>query len=250
MLVTINGAELSYETFGEGEPLLWLHGLMGAGSDWKYLFDRPPQGYRLIAPDLRGHGSSTNPQESFSFRQCAADVRGLLGNLGIERVNAIGLSGGGIALLHLATLVPEVVRRMVIVSAPPYFPEQARRVQRDASPSMLSAPELAAMWARHPGGAAQIDRLFEDARKLADRYDDVSFTPPWLAQIQAETLIVFGDRDFLYPASLAFDLYDAIPKSYLWVVPNAGHAPVFGAQASQFRETVMAFLDGDWFASA
>ena len=103
MVVETNGLELNYEITGDGEPLLWLHGFMGAGPDWKYIFNEPPAGFRVIAPDLRGHGASTNPSGQFSFRQAAEDVEGLLNHLGLDRVKAIGLSGGGIALLHLAS---------------------------------------------------------------------------------------------------------------------------------------------------
>jgi pimeloyl-ACP methyl ester carboxylesterase len=74
----------------------------------------------------------------------------------------------------------------------------------------------------------------------------VNFTPPYLATISAETLIVFGDRDPLYPVSLAFELHAAIPGSYLWVVPNGGHAPVFGDGAARFAEAATAFLRGAW----
>ena len=122
MVLQVNGVDLHYEAVGEGEPLLWLHGFMGAGPDWKYIFDAgPPAGYRLIAPDLRGHGASTNPSGEFSFRQAARDVWAVLDHLQIERVKAIGLSGGGIALLHLATTAPARVSSMVLVSSPPYL---------------------------------------------------------------------------------------------------------------------------------
>ena len=77
-------------------------------------------------------------------------------------------------------------------------------------------------------------------------YDDVNFTPPYLGKITAETLIVFGDRDPLYPVSLAFELRAAIPKSHLRVVPNGGHGPVFGDAAPRFAETAVAFLRGEW----
>jgi pimeloyl-ACP methyl ester carboxylesterase len=246
MIIEINGIELHYETIGEGEPLLWLHGFLGAGTDWKYIFEEPPTGFRLIAPDLRGHGASTNPSGEFSFRQAADDVKGLLRHLALDRVKAIGLSGGGIVLLHLATAVPACIESMVVVSAPPYFPAQARAIQRQTSESMFGEVEMDLMRKRHRYGDAQIQQLFAHSRALADRYDDVNFTPPYLATIAAETLIVFGDRDPLYPASLAFDLHAAIPRSYLWVVPNAGHGPVFGEGARQFAATVMSFLHGDW----
>jgi pimeloyl-ACP methyl ester carboxylesterase len=103
---------------------------------------------------------------------------------------------------------------------------------------------------RHRYGNAQIQQLLAHSRAFADSYSDVNFTPPYLATIDAETLIVFGDRDPLYPVSLALELKAAIPRSYLWVVPNAGHGPVFGADAPRFVETAMAFLRGDWKRTA
>ena len=56
----------------------------------------------------------------------------------------------------------------------------------------------------------------------------------------------FGDRDPLYPVSIAFELHRAIPRSYLWVVPNGGHGPIFGDAASHFATTALAFLRGEW----
>jgi pimeloyl-ACP methyl ester carboxylesterase len=242
MRIELNGIELHYETVGEGEPLLWLHGFLGCGADWQHIFPKPPDGYRLIAPDLRGHGASTNPSEVFSFREAGRDIRALLHHLGLARVKAIGLSGGGITLLHIATSEPAVVDAMVIVSAPPYFPEQARAIQRQASAATLGDATMAHLRQSHIHGEAQIERLLAHSRTLADNYEDVNFTPPYLSTITAETLIVFGDSDPLYPVSLAMDLHAAIPRSRLWVVPGGGHGPVFGTDAPRFTETAFDFL--------
>src|SRR5436305_3570862 len=65
----VNGIEMYYETRGEGEPLVLLHGGGGVGANWDLIFKVPPQGYQLIIPDLRGHGRSTNPLPGFTFRQ-------------------------------------------------------------------------------------------------------------------------------------------------------------------------------------
>jgi pimeloyl-ACP methyl ester carboxylesterase len=246
MVIEVNGIELHWDEFGEGEPLLWLHGGTGCGADWRYVFKEPPAGYRLIAPDLRGHGASTNPSGSFTFRQCALDVRALLHHLKVPRVKAIGLSGGGITLLHMATGDPSCVDSMVVVSAPPYFPPEARAIMRQFSESMLGAAETERMRARHRGGEPQIQQLFAMARGFADSYDDVNFTPPYLSTITAGTLIVFGDRDPLYPVSIAMDMHRAIPRSYLWVVPNGPHGPIFGDASPQFVTTALAFLRGAW----
>jgi pimeloyl-ACP methyl ester carboxylesterase len=246
MVVEVNGGQLHCETAGEGEPLLWLHGFMGAGPDWKHIFKEPPAGFQLIAPDLRGHGASTNPSGEFSFRQAADDMFALLRQLGLDRVKVIGVSGGGIVSLHMATAVPASIESMVIVSAPPYFPAQARSIQRQASESMFGDAEMEMMRKRHRHGEGQIQQLFAHCRAFADSYDDVNFTPPYLATITAQTLIVFGDRDPFYPVSLAFELHAGIPRSYLWVIPNAGHGPVFGNAAPRFAETALSFLRGDW----
>lgn len=246
MNVGVNGIELHYDTHGDGEPLLWLHGGMGCGADWTHIYRDPPAGYRLIAPDLRGHGATANPSGPMTFRQMALDVRALLQHLGIARVKAVGLSGGGIVLLHLATLDPASVESMIVISAPAYFPEPARAIQRQFSPAMLGDEEMARMRARHKHGERQIEQLFAWTHAMGHTYDDVNFTPPLLSTITAETLIVFGDRDPLYPVAMATDLRGAIRNSYLWVVPNGGHGPVFGEHAVRFVETSRAFLAGAW----
>jgi pimeloyl-ACP methyl ester carboxylesterase len=246
MTFAVNGIDMHWDSVGDGEPLLWLHGALGCGADWRHIFKDAPEGYRLLAPDLRGHGASTNPSGAFSFRQCAVDVFALLDDLGITTIKAIGLSGGGLTLIHMATMQPARLESVVLVSAPPYFPEQARMIQRQFSPSMVGETEMARMRACHIHGAAQIDQLFAMVRGLADSYDDVNFTPPFLATITADTLIVFGDRDALYPVTLAMDMHTAIPRSHLWIVPNGGHGPVFGDAAPQFAATALRFLGGEW----
>jgi pimeloyl-ACP methyl ester carboxylesterase len=246
MHTEVNGIALHFDVHGTGEPLLWLHGGMGCGADWLHVFSAPPAGFQLIAPDLRGHGRTANPGADLTFRQMALDVIALLQKLRHTRVKAIGVSGGGIVLLHAATMAPACIESMVVVSAPPYFPEQARVVQRHFSPAMMGEAEMARMRRVHMHGEDQIARLFDWTHQMAQTYDDVNFTPPLLATIAAETLIVFGDRDPLYPLSMAIDLKNAIPNSYLWVVPNGGHGPVFGPHAARFEETSLAFLRGEW----
>lgn len=246
MDLDVNGVRLHYETAGEGEPLLWISGFMGVGADWRHLFKEPPPGYRLIAPDLRGHGGSTGPSGPFLFREAARDVLGLLDHLGLDAVKAIGLSGGGITLLHMATLAPSSIGSMVVVSAPPSFPEQTRAIQRQMSEAMLGEAEMARMRERHVRGEAQIRQLLAQARGLADIDDDVNFTAMSLSRITADTLIVFGDRDPLYPVSLAMELQAGIPRSHLWIVPNGGHGPIFGEHQARFVETALTFLGGAW----
>ena len=247
MMVDVLDMQLHYDIHGEGEPLLWLHGGLGLGADWKYIFTEPPAGYRLIAPDLRGHGRSTGTSPTYSFKQSALDAFALLDHLKIDRVKVIGLSGGGITALHMAINQPARVEAMVVISAPAAFPEQARAIQRVYSEAMLSEAERGRMRKRHQRDG-QLELLFAQARAFADG-DDPNFTPEQLATIDADTLIVFGDRDPLYPVSIAFELKEAIRRSWLWVVPNGGHGPVFGAAAPLFVDIALTFLAGRYRGS-
>ena len=92
--VSVNGLDLYYRETGSGKPLLLLHGFTGSGDDWQHVFTQPIDGYRVIAPDLRGHGRSTNPSDVFTFADVARDLFALLDALGIDRVKAIGMSAG------------------------------------------------------------------------------------------------------------------------------------------------------------
>ena len=244
MILDVDGAQLHYDTHGEGEDLLWLHGGLGHGPDWHYIFGEPPAGYRLIAPDLRGHGRSTGGGPTYSFKQSALDMFALLDCLEVERVKVIGLSGGGITALHMATLQPARVAAMVAVSAPARFPERARAIQRGFSDAALSDAERTRMGERHRRDG-QVAMLLAQVRAMADA-GDPDFSSGELSTIAAETLVVFGDRDPLYPVSAALDLQTAIPRSWLWVVPNGGHGPVFGRLAPPFADTALAFLRGEF----
>lgn len=243
-MAKVNGIEMYFETSGDGVPLVLLHGGGGIGANWNLIFKEAPANHKLIIPDLRGHGRSTNPTKEFTFKQASLDVLALLDHLKIERFKAIGMSMGAKTLLHMATQQPERVESMVLVSAAPYFPEQARAIMRQLKVDNHTDAEWQKMRAWHKHGDEQILTLWRLTEEFKDSYTDMNFTPPYLSTIQARTLIVHGDRDPLYPVSLAVEMYIAIPNSYLWVIPNGGHGPIFGKMAEHFVATAMEFLQG------
>jgi pimeloyl-ACP methyl ester carboxylesterase len=244
-VLQVNGIDLYYEKQGVGEPLLLLHGGSGSHEDWVHAGrDDFMREYTLIMPDARGHGRSTNPVKTITHRQCALDTLALLDHLSIAKCKAIGLSMGGNILLHMATLQPDRIEAMVVVSSTMYFPEQARAIMRQVPIDNQPPKEWETMRKRHKHGDGQIMAIWEWLRDMADSHDDMNFTPPSLARITARTLVVYGDRDFLYPIEMAIDMYRAIPQSTLWVVPKGGHGPVFLDAAPFFVKTAMAFLRG------
>ena len=242
--VNVNGFEMYYESRGEGEPLLLLHGGMGIGADWQHVFPSDPPGCRVLVPDLRGHGRSTNPSREFTFAQFARDAFALLDHLEVQRVKAIGVSAGAKTLLHMATQQPDRVDAMVVASATPQLPPQVRPIMAGMTTDTLSENDWIALRQRHVHGDDQIRMLYAQARGFAMSHDDMAFTPPLLGTITARTLIVHGDRDPYYPVELALELFRGIPQSALWIVPHGAHGPIFGPLAGPFAAAALAHLSG------
>jgi len=233
--------QLHHEVHGSGDPLVLLHGFSGCGQDWAPLVAEWSARFQLIVPDLRGHGRSGTLSKSFRFGDAAEDLFELLDHLGIRACKGLGVSGGGNILLHMATKQPNRVKAMVLVSATPYFPEQSRPLMR-AYPDSLRDADWELLRRRHPGGDEQIKALLASTVAFAEDYDDLNFTPPLLATIQARTLIVQGDRDPLYPLDLSTEMARSIPASTLWIIPGGGHGPIGGERWPEFVKTAGAFL--------
>jgi len=244
LIETLNGVQLYFEIHGTGDPLVLLHGFGGCSQDWAPLTADWAAHFQLIIPDMRGHGRSDILSQPFRHTDAAADISALLDRVGAGAFKGLGVSGGGNVLLHLATRQPERVKAMVLVSATSYFPAQARPIMR-RYPESLSGQDWETLRRRHSGGDPQIHALLASTKAFADSYDDLTFTPPHLATIQARTLIVQGDRDPLYPVEISVEMARAIPRSSLWIVPNGGHGPIGGERWPDFLKTSLAFLRAD-----
>ena len=244
----LNGITIYYRIIGEGDPLVLLHGFTQTGKVWDLIIDDLATKYKLIIPDLRGHGLSTNPSDEFTHRQSALDVYALLDQLEIDKFKAMGISTGGMTLLHMATKQQERIEAMVLIGATSYFPEQARKIMRTSSPDSLPQSQLENIGKNHRRGAEQARSLMAQFSGFQDSYDDMNFTPPYLSTITARTLIVHGDRDAFFPVSIPVEQYEAIPNSYLWIVPNGGHVPLLHGEVSRsfFVHIVSNFLGSEW----
>jgi pimeloyl-ACP methyl ester carboxylesterase len=239
----LNGQQIYFEVHGSGEPLVLLHGFSGSSQDWKMSLHGWGSGFQLVLPDLRGHGRSGTLLRPFRHEDAATDMLALLDHLGTRACKGLGISGGGNVLLHMAVREPERVNAMVMVSATPYFPAQAREIMRHYAANLPKE-----MWEHlrqiHPGGDAQVQALLDSTTAFAESYDDLNFTPEKLATIQARTLIVQGDSDPLYPIEISVEMTKAIPQSQLWIIPNGGHGPVIGERWPEFIKRAKEFLQG------
>lgn len=239
----VNGFEMYLETMGQGEPLLLVHGWSGNSSYFQPLLNELATHYRLIIPELRGHGRSTNPGGTFTTRQGAADLLALMERLDLERVRAVGASAGALILMHMASESPGSVEKMILVGAGTHFPPHCKANMEATNADSYSPEWWEIMRERHAHGDEQIRQIAEMLPALAASETDVAFTPDVLARIQAPTFIVHGDSDWCFPPSLAANMHQSIPESLLWVIPRGEHVPILGDHASQFLRLALDFLE-------
>lgn len=239
--VQIADIEMYYEEYGAGKPLVLLHGFGGSAQNWHAFIAELSESHRLIVVDLRGHGCSTNPENKFTHRQAASDVFKLLETLGVNRFSAMGMSSGGMTLLHMATSEPERIDSMVLISATTHFPDQARAIMRRASFNTMPF-EVQAMYREcAKRGDTQIRELITQFNAFHDDYEDMNFTEQHLSTITARTLIVHGDRDHFFPVEIPVTIYRSIPDAQLWIVPGGDHVPIFDSRVP-FVSIALRFL--------
>ena len=242
--VKVNDIEMYYELHGEGEPLVLLHGFFGSSQMWAQWIPELKQHFQLIIPDLRGHGRSTNPSKQYTARQSSKDILALLDHLSIDRFNAMGVSSGGDILLHLSTKYPEPIDKMVMDGTAHYFDKQLRQGYRDYT---TTEDNWGYFHQVHHYGDEQIELLIKQFHEMEHSYDDVNFTPSDLSRIQATTLIILGDRDKYISVDFAVEMYKSISDSYLWIVPNGGHAVTY-THFDDVKKGVTDFLTDKWEA--
>jgi pimeloyl-ACP methyl ester carboxylesterase len=241
--VQINNIEMYYEEYGVGKPLVLLHGFGGCSRNWHPFAAKLSERHRLIVVDLRGHGYSTNPENKFTHREAASDVFLLLEKLGVGRFSAMGMSSGGMALLHMATSQPNRIDSMVLISATSHFPDQARAILRGASFEKMpqQVQEMYRECAKR--GDAQIRQLITQFNALHKNYDDMNFTAQTMSTITARTLVVHGDRDRFFPVEIPVSIYRSIRNAALWIIPGGDHVPIYDSTVP-FTSTALRFLDG------
>jgi pimeloyl-ACP methyl ester carboxylesterase len=142
----VNGIELYYEVHGAGEPLVLLHGGVGASEMFGANLPELARSKQVIAIHLQAHGHTADIDRPMTYEAMADDVASLIGHLGFERADVMGYSLGGGVSLQTAIRHPEVVRKLVLVSSPfkreGWYPEVLAGMQMgpEAAESMTQSP--------------------------------------------------------------------------------------------------------------
>ena len=113
----LHGERIAYRDAGAGEALLLIHGMAGSSATWRAVIPELAKRYRVVAPDLLGHGESAKPRGDYSLGAFAAWLRDLLDELGISRATVIGQSLGGGVAMQFTYQHRDYCQRLVLISS-------------------------------------------------------------------------------------------------------------------------------------
>jgi pimeloyl-ACP methyl ester carboxylesterase len=248
----VNGLKLYYEIRGTGEPLVLLHGGVVGITMFGPNLDLLSQNRKVIAVELQGHGHTADIDRPLGFEGMADDVAGLLKYLGIEKADVMGYSLGGGVALQTAIRHPQLVRKLVVVSAPVrhdgFYPEVLAAFAQmgpSAGEQMKQSP-LAEMYP-NVNWAQLFAKLGDLLRKDYDWSKDV-------AAIKAPTMLVFADADAIRPEHI-IEFYGLLgggkrdsgfdgskrPVNQLAILPGLTHYNISSSPA--LGQAVIPFLD-------
>ena len=239
-----NGIKIYYEENGSGAPLLLLHGFGRSGEDWKPYISELSKSNRVICIDLPGHGRSDlmDTTDVYLHKHAADLIITFIKLLKLDTVNIIGFSSGAIIGLHIITLKPTLVNKIILVSGQISFSDSTRKfISALGGPNnfIMDADELTVMHGKKKGTI--IANQFWNFRKL---YGDPSFTPETLKTINAQTLIIHGDNDPIAPVENALTMFRYIPNAHLWIIPYGEHISIFlPNNQSEFLQKTIDFLN-------
>jgi 3-oxoadipate enol-lactonase len=243
--VKANDINIYYEIHGDGEPLLMIQGYSFYSGHWMTLVPEVSKEYRAIIFDNRGTGRTDKPEPPYTMKMMAADAKGLLDAIGVDRANVFGVSMGGMIAQEFALTYPDKVLNLVIgcsncggkksvIPTPEalaflFSPDMAKfsveeRARQtapwiwtkdfiDSHPQAVEA--LVAITAKYPtptqGYAGHGSAIA--GHDTCDR----------LPQIKVPTLVIAGDSDRLIPNENSKIIASRIPGAELVIVENAGH---------------------------
>jgi pimeloyl-ACP methyl ester carboxylesterase len=225
------GFKMYYEIYGEGEPLLIIHGNGGSINNFLYQIPEFSKNYEVILADNRAQGKSIDNGDSLSYEMMADDLNALLDSLHLDSCYIIGWSDGGINGLLLAIRHPGKVKKLAITGA---------NLWPDTSAVDPFAYNLAMNYNKELAAKTQTDSI-KNERKLAHL---LSYEPhirlEQLHNIKCPTLVIGGDHDIILPQHTML-IAQNITNSYLWIIPNSGHStPIF--KRDQFNKVVSDFF--------
>ena len=275
--ITLHGHDLRYVDTGSGPIVVLVHGLMSSGDTWNGQVDRLVRaGYRVVAPDLFGHGDSAKPSGDYSLSSHAASLRDLFDEIDIDSATLVGHSLGGGIVMQLAYLFPERVDGLVLLSSGGLGRELNVVLRAATLPgSEWVLPVLAAdhvhalgdqilrIWSRaglpaiSPGTTEAWHRLgslsdggarrafLASSRSVIDVSGQTVSAQAKLARLSTvPTMLIWGERDRMIPHSHLEAARRELPRSRVALLPRSGHFPHLD-EPERFSAALIDFLAED-----
>jgi pimeloyl-ACP methyl ester carboxylesterase len=271
---TLHGHDVAYRIDGPDDApvVVLIHGMAGSSATWREVIPTLAARYRVIAPDLLGHGRTAKPAGDYSLGAHASLVRDLLGQLGIDGATIVGQSLGGGVAMQFAYQYPDACDRLVLISSgglgrdvnwilrllslpgsefvlpvavPGFVRDRGNAISRWLHRQGVRPPRVAEMWQAYASLADGETRqaFLRTLRSVVDPGgQSVSARDRLYLAAAVPTLIMWGDNDPIIPVSHAFEAHELMPGSRLEIFEGAGHFPQVEVP-EQLCEVLIDFLD-------
>lgn len=241
--ITINNTKVYYEEYGQGKPLLLLHGGLGDISDFEKVIPELSKKFHVIIPDAPGLGRSEYADAILSYNLLADYQSKLIDQLKLESVYIIGWSDGANTALILAKNRPDKVKKLILSGANyklnGFQKDALKECERIADTNYVKK-ELQD-WIKHYQKLSpkKWTRYISEVGQMW--FKDEYFPKSDLEAIKIPTLVIYGDRD-MYTLEHGIEIKNAIKNSQFCVIPNCSHQ-VFFEKPKLFLKIANVFLN-------
>ncbi|MCB0044524.1 MAG: alpha/beta hydrolase [Caldilineaceae bacterium] len=212
--------KIYYELYGQGEPLVVLHGgNLGSTYEMAGFIDKLSESYQVIAISTRGHGKSEIGSVPFTLEQRANDALAVINAVTKENVTVLGFSDGAYSGYMLAGMYPDRVKKLVAIGAGEMRPGPSTFNLTSESVFSLDRP----YWEQQLTLMPEPHRADEFFAKMSDFYNQLTASKELFHSIQCPVLVVVGERDQNAHLSTVIAAYYMIPNSQLAIIPNTTH---------------------------
>jgi len=222
----IGDVKIYYEVYGQGQPLVMLHGgVYGYIDEFEPFIPKLAEKFQVICIATRGHGKSDIGQDSYSYEQRAEDAYKLVRSLTKDSVVVFGFSDGGFSALKLAAMHPEFVKKLVAIGVGD-FPLNAPGRHFNYTPESLMKSD-SAFFVSRLALMPEPKRWREELGMMNKMYDNDVISTETFEKIKCPTLIMAGDRDDYNSTESVMKAAKSIKNSQLSIIPGCHHVVFF-----------------------